>query len=86
MPYATPPMTTAPLIWQELETLTDYQIDTVNGLTNAKARLRLFGQPESDVRVTLYRDNHAWCPYCQKVWFTAITTPGVLTVKKFGYG
>jgi len=61
-------MTTAPLSWQELETLTDYQIDTVNGLTNARARLRLFGQPESDVRVTLYRDNHAWCPYCQKVW------------------
>jgi glutathione S-transferase len=21
-----------------------------------------------DVRVTLYRDHHAWCPYCQKVW------------------
>lgn len=61
-------MTIAPLSWQELETLTDYQIDTVNGLTNAKARLRLFGKPESDVRVTLYRDNHAWCPYCQKVW------------------
>lgn len=61
-------MTTAPLSWEELETLTDYQIDTVNGLTNAKARLRLFGQRESDVRVTLYRDNHAWCPYCQKVW------------------
>ncbi|WP_414563524.1 MULTISPECIES: glutathione S-transferase family protein [unclassified Anabaena] len=61
-------MTTAPLSWQELETLTDYQIDTVNGLTNARARLRLFGQSESDVRVTLYRDNHAWCPYCQKVW------------------
>ncbi|MBH8554245.1 glutathione S-transferase family protein [Nostocaceae cyanobacterium CENA357] len=61
-------MTTAPLSWQELETLTDYQIDTVNGLTNARARLRLFGKPESDVRVTLYRDNHAWCPYCQKVW------------------
>ena len=20
------------------------------------------------VRVTFYRDNHAWCPYCQKVW------------------
>ncbi|MEA5515462.1 glutathione S-transferase family protein [Nodularia sp. UHCC 0506] len=61
-------MTTVPLSWQELETLTDYQIDTVNGLTNARARLRLFGQSESDVRVTLYRDNHAWCPYCQKVW------------------
>ena len=61
-------MTNAPLSWQELETLTDYQIDTVNGLTNSRARLRLFGQPESAVRVTLYRDNHAWCPYCQKVW------------------
>jgi glutathione S-transferase len=61
-------MTTAPLSWQELETLTDYQIDTINGLTNSRAKLRLFGQPESDVRVTLYRDNHAWCPYCQKVW------------------
>jgi glutathione S-transferase len=61
-------MTTAPLSWQELEILTEYQIDTVNGLTNARARLRLFGQTESDVGVTLYRDNHAWCPYCQKVW------------------
>jgi glutathione S-transferase len=61
-------MTTAPLSWQELETLTDYQIDTVNGLTNAKSRLRLFGHKESDVRVILYRDRHAWCPYCQKVW------------------
>jgi glutathione S-transferase len=20
------------------------------------------------VRVTLYRDTHAWCPYCHKVW------------------
>jgi len=61
-------MTTAPLSWQELESLTNYQIDTVNGLTNAKARLRLFGQSESELRLTLYRDNHAWCPYCQKVW------------------
>ncbi|MGB3759636.1 MAG: glutathione S-transferase family protein [Rivularia sp. (in: cyanobacteria)] len=61
-------MTTTSLSWQELESLTDYQIDPVNGPTNAKARLRLFGQPESDVRVTLYRDNHAWCPYCQKIW------------------
>ncbi|WP_414619918.1 glutathione S-transferase family protein [Calothrix sp. CCY 0018] len=61
-------MNTAPLSWQELETLTDYQIDPVNGPTNAKARLRLFGHLESDVRVTLYRDNHAWCPYCQKIW------------------
>ncbi|MGC1392665.1 MAG: glutathione S-transferase family protein [Coleofasciculaceae cyanobacterium] len=62
------PMTSAPLSWKELETLTDYQIDPVNGPTNAQARLRLFGQTEADVRVTLYRDNHAWCPYCQKIW------------------
>lgn len=61
-------MTLAPLSWTELEALADFQIDTVNGPTNAQARLRLFGGQESDVRVTLYRDNHAWCPYCQKVW------------------
>jgi glutathione S-transferase len=61
-------MTIAPLSWKELEALTNFQIDTVNGPTNAQARLRLFGHSESDVRVTLYRDNHAWCPYCQKVW------------------
>lgn len=59
---------TAPLSWPELADLTDFQIDPVNGPTNAQARLRLFGQRESDVRVTLYRDHHAWCPYCQKVW------------------
>jgi len=58
----------APLSWSELEALTAFQIDPVNGATNAQARLRLFSQTEADVRVTLYRDNHAWCPYCQKVW------------------
>jgi glutathione S-transferase len=61
-------MTTSPLSWTELEALTDFQVDTVNGLTNAQARSRLFNHSESEVRVTLYRDNHAWCPYCQKVW------------------
>jgi len=61
-------MTTEPLSWTELETLADYQVDTVNGATNAQAELRLFGHAESDIRVTLYRDNHAWCPYCQKIW------------------
>jgi glutathione S-transferase len=61
-------MTIAPLSWTELEALTDFQLDRVNGPTNAQARLRLFGQAESDVQVTLYRDHHAWCPYCQKVW------------------
>ncbi len=61
-------MTIAPLSWTELAALTDFQIDPVNGSTNAQARLRLFGCSESDVQVTLYRDNHAWCPYCQKIW------------------
>ncbi len=61
-------MTTNPLTWTELAALTDWQIDSIEGPTNAQARLRLFGQPEAAVRVTLYRDNHAWCPYCQKIW------------------
>ena len=59
---------TKPLTWEELEKLTTWEIDRVNGATNSQATLRLFGQDESAVRVTLYRDNHAWCPYCQKVW------------------
>ncbi|HEY9877093.1 MAG TPA: glutathione S-transferase family protein [Leptolyngbyaceae cyanobacterium] len=61
-------MPLAPLSWTELEALANFEIDTVQGPTNAQARLRLFGHAESEVRVTLYRDNHAWCPYCQKVW------------------
>lgn len=62
------PMTIEPLSWAELEAMTDFDIDPINGPTNPQSRLRLFGHAESDVRVTLYRDRHAWCPYCQKVW------------------
>lgn len=61
-------MTIAALSWTELKSLANFQFDPVNGQTNAQSRLRLFGRNESEVRVTLYRDNHAWCPYCQKVW------------------
>jgi len=61
-------MSRTPLTWPELDALTDFEIDRTNGPTNAKSRLRLFGKTEADVRVTLYRDNHAWCPYCQKIW------------------
>ncbi len=65
----TPTATIAtPLTWTQLEALTDFEVDRTNGPTNAQSRLRLFGKTESDVRVTLYRDNHAWCPYCQKIW------------------
>ena len=38
------------------------------GPTNAAALKRTFGQPESSIRIKLYRDHAAWCPYCQKVW------------------
>jgi glutathione S-transferase len=61
-------MTISALSWTELEALANFQVDPVNGLTNAQAQLRLFGGSESEVRVTLYRDKHAWCPYCQKIW------------------
>lgn len=61
-------MNATPLTWQELEELTDYEIDRVNGVTNSQATLRLFGKTEAEVLVTLFRDNHAWCPYCQKIW------------------
>ena len=63
-----------PLTWAELEerlapcSEEALQRQRVEGPTNAQSRLRLFGRPESEVRVTLYRDHHAWCPYCQKVW------------------
>jgi len=57
-----------PLTWEELATYMNFQFDRVNGPTNAQARSRLFGHNEDQVRVTLYRDHHAWCPYCQKVW------------------
>jgi glutathione S-transferase len=61
-------MPLTPLSWSELEVLTDFQPDPINGATNAQSWLRLFGRTEADVRVTLYRDHHAWCPYCQKIW------------------
>ncbi len=57
-----------PLSWPELADRTDFHLDPVNGPTNSQACLRLFGQSEDDVQVTLFRDNHAWCPYCQKIW------------------
>ncbi|WP_399236092.1 MULTISPECIES: glutathione S-transferase family protein [Synechococcales] len=57
-----------PLSWQELEALSPPEPDRIEGPTNAQATLRLFGQSESELRVTLFRDHHAWCPYCQKVW------------------
>ena len=59
---------TTALSWSELEVMAPPAAERVEGPANAQATLRLFGQPESSVRVTLFRDHHAWCPYCQKVW------------------
>lgn len=65
---ASVPQTMGPLSWPELASWAEPHGDRVQGGTNSQAQLRLFGQPETEVRVTLYRDHHAWCPYCQKVW------------------
>ncbi|MEM9694114.1 MAG: glutathione S-transferase family protein [Myxococcota bacterium] len=62
-------MTATAWSWTDLEArVADYRFDGVHGPTNAHSRLRLFGCSPDQVRVTLYRDHHAWCPYCQKVW------------------
>ena len=59
---------TSIMSWEDLGKLISNDSDFVNGPTNSYSNLRLFGQSEGSLRVTLYRDNHAWCPYCQKVW------------------
>jgi glutathione S-transferase len=39
------------------------------GPTHTDNKVRLFGaKSEEEIRVVLYRDSAAWCPYCQKVW------------------
>lgn len=54
--------------WESLAEQAISEPERINGPTNAHANLRLFGSSEDTVRVTLYRDHHAWCPYCQKIW------------------
>ena len=67
-PSADPLAASHPASWEQLEAWAAPEADRIHGPANPQARLRLFGQEESAVRVTLYRDHHAWCPYCQKVW------------------
>ena len=57
-----------PLSWDELTLHATADQERVQGPTNAQADLRLFGQDPNSVQVTLFRDHHAWCPYCQKIW------------------
>ncbi|MEB3265761.1 MAG: glutathione S-transferase family protein [Cyanobacteriota bacterium] len=59
---------TLPLTWAALADLAPAEPDRIHGPTNAQSRLRLFDQSREAVRVVLYRDHHAWCPYCHKVW------------------
>lgn len=54
--------------WEELAIFAADPTDRINGFNNPYAALRLFNKSESESVVTLYRDKHAWCPYCQKVW------------------
>ena len=61
-------VTVEALSWSDLEALAPAAAERVEGPTNAQANLRLFGHSEADVQVMLFRDHHAWCPYCQKVW------------------
>ena len=65
--------------WEELNSLlrsketiaerTDYDSEKVGrGPTNHRADIRLFDAPEGfEPEVVLYRDQAAWCPYCEKV-------------------
>ncbi|MBO8233473.1 glutathione S-transferase domain-containing protein [Prochlorococcus marinus XMU1419] len=56
------------LTWTDLNKFEVEDLDRVNGINNSYSNLRLFGHTENDVIVTLYRDRHSWCPYCQKIW------------------
>jgi len=56
------------LSWEDLNKFEIEDLDRINGINNSYANLRLFGHNENDVIVTLYRDRHSWCPYCQKIW------------------
>ena len=56
------------LSWEKLHQLTSQEPNRIEGHASSQASIRLFGNPETQIKVTLYRDHHAWCPYCQKVW------------------
>jgi glutathione S-transferase len=56
------------LTWDDFKQYEIEDLDRVNGINNSYANLRLFGHGEDDITVTLYRDRHSWCPYCQKIW------------------
>jgi glutathione S-transferase len=64
-------MSSAAPTWAALESAAPpAPVDRSRGPPSAQALIRVFDADEAAAdRVTLYRDHHAWCPYCQKVWF-----------------
>ncbi|GFR39728.1 hypothetical protein Agub_g209 [Astrephomene gubernaculifera] len=52
---------------QHAELGVDFWADPNEGPTHPLALERTFGSSQP-VRVKLYRDHAAWCPYCHKVW------------------
>jgi len=69
----------APTDWKQLlkeaqatdagRSLAQADKDREQGLAcHTDAKVRYFGESREKPRITLYRDNAAWCPYCQKVW------------------
>ena len=60
-----------PLSWKQLQALVKKGFepaDVVRGPANAHTHTRLFDAPDNTVPdVVLYRDNHYWCPYCEKL-------------------
>ena len=52
----------------ECEQALDAVRESGRGPTDVAARMRLFSLPKGETpRVVLWRDQSAWCPYCQKV-------------------
>ena len=76
----------SPLSWSELDLAAaalPRSDRTADATSSSGALLRTFGQPEAAAaRVVLYRDNHAWCPYCQKVWLWLEARKVPYTVRK----
>jgi len=49
--------------------LVDSRAERDEGLRpHTDAKVRYFGESREKPRITIFRDQAAWCPYCQKVW------------------
>jgi len=57
----------SPLSWEDMSGSVIPEVDLHSGEFSPRSTLRTFGARPEDIRVTLYRDHHFWCPYCQKV-------------------